>query len=145
MRLRPATAADAPFVRALYADVLATTFPPAAFEEPLRTALLDGQFAARRANHAGGEDLVVEDDGDPVGHVVLRRSADEVHVVDLAIAPARRGRGLGTAVLEHLAGEGRDVVLEVERTNGRAAALYRRLGFVDDGSDAVTARLRRRR
>lgn len=155
MRLRPTRAGDEPFLRALYHEIVAPTFPAAAFPEPLRSALVDGQYAARRAGHAGAEQLIVEavDGGTAVGHLVLREAPGQLRVAELAIAEAHRRRGVGTAVLAHViaraSAQGRSVVLSVARDNAGALALYARLGFepepaAGDDDDAVTVRLRRR-
>jgi ribosomal protein S18 acetylase RimI-like enzyme len=61
----------------------------------------------------------------------VSRSA-EIRVVDVALLPAARGRGIGTALLRDLLAEGartgKKVSIHVERFN-RALGLYRRLGF----------------
>ena len=53
-------------------------------------------------------------------------------MIDIALLPEQRGRGIGTMLLEQLVGEarraGKAVRLRVLRTN-RALSLYRRLGF----------------
>jgi ribosomal-protein-alanine N-acetyltransferase len=59
---------------------------------------------------------------------------DEVHINNLAVRGDFRGRGLGTALLEHVlqAGASRGAeraTLEVRRSNGPARRLYERLGF----------------
>lgn len=76
---------------------------------------------------------------------------DAAHVLRLAVAPSRRGRGLATRLVEELIGEaGRTghpaLTLEVRASNRAALSLYRRLDFVShglrpgyypDGEDAV--------
>jgi ribosomal-protein-alanine N-acetyltransferase len=59
---------------------------------------------------------------------------DELHVNTIAVAPARRRRGLGTILMRHVlaeaASEGvRRATLEVRRSNAAALQLYERLGF----------------
>jgi ribosomal protein S18 acetylase RimI-like enzyme len=70
--------------------------------------------------------------GKPAGRLYVRRTDDEVHVIDIALLPEFRGRGIGTALvselLEEAAGSGRVASIYVEQTN-RALSLYRRLGF----------------
>lgn len=59
---------------------------------------------------------------------------DEIHINNLAVRPEYHGRGLGTALLEHVlqAGARRGAeraTLEVRRSNTPARRLYERLGF----------------
>ena len=59
---------------------------------------------------------------------------DEVHINNLAVRAEYQGRGLGTALLEHVlqAGARRGAeraTLEVRRSNAPALRLYERLGF----------------
>jgi ribosomal-protein-alanine N-acetyltransferase len=60
---------------------------------------------------------------------------DEVHINNVAVRADYRGRGAGTALLEHVlrAGASRGAAratLEVRRSNEPALRLYQRLGFV---------------
>ena len=76
-------------------------------------------------------DLVLLD-GEPVGRLYVARWTREIRLVDIALVPAARGRGLGTALLRDLLAEGertgKAVSIHVERFNP-ALRLYRRLGF----------------
>jgi ribosomal-protein-alanine N-acetyltransferase len=59
---------------------------------------------------------------------------DELHINNLAVRGDFRGRGAGTALLEHVlqagASRGADrATLEVRRSNAPALRLYERLGF----------------
>lgn len=112
-------------------------------------------FAEEFENHfsqvfgaSSGEDLI----GFLVAHVVL----DEVHVVNLAVEPAWRGRGVGrqllATVLLRLYYEGvRWAYLEARESNHVALTLYLSLGFYrvavrpgyysDNGESAVLLNL----
>jgi ribosomal protein S18 acetylase RimI-like enzyme len=76
----------------------------------------------------------------PVGWLVVHKTAAEIHVVDIAVMPERRGSGIGTIVLEELLAEsdrnGIPVRLSVNVTNP-AARLYERLGFRRTGGNEV--------
>ena len=66
-------------------------------------------------------------------------------VDEIFVAPAERGRGIGSRLLEHAVGElsqtGIKVVrLEVDGRHPEAAALYARLGFSSDGRATWTRR-----
>jgi ribosomal protein S18 acetylase RimI-like enzyme len=93
-----------------------------------------------RARYPAADYLIVEQDGAPVGRLVIDCSVDTIRVVDLAIAPSARRHGHARAVLAALqlqaAAAGRDLRLRVRRDNGAARALYAALGFKQDhGAD----------
>ena len=72
------------------------------------------------------------------GFIMSRRAADEAEILSIAVAKARRSRGLARDLLQlhlrRLAGDGvRAVFLEVDETNVPAIRLYRRAGFRDVG------------
>jgi [ribosomal protein S18]-alanine N-acetyltransferase len=59
---------------------------------------------------------------------------DEIHINNVAIRPAYRARGLGTALMTHVLAEARRLgarraTLEVRASNAGALRLYERLGF----------------
>ena len=73
-------------------------------------------------------------DGSVVGFCSFWRVADEIHINNVAIRPAYRGRGLGTALMHHVLAEARRfgarrATLEVRSSNEGARRLYERLGF----------------
>jgi len=73
-----------------------------------------------------------------VGFILSRMVAGEAEILSIAVAAARRGKGLGRLLLNlhlrRLAGLGvRAIFLEVAEDNGSARALYRRAGFRDVG------------
>jgi ribosomal-protein-alanine N-acetyltransferase len=94
---------------------------------------------------AGAEDEVL-------GYAVCWTLAGESHLLNIAVHPARRGRGIGRALLSECirraAGAGASrVFLEVRAGNETAQRLYRSMGFefrgirkgyyTDTGEDAV--------
>lgn len=74
----------------------------------------------------------------PNGFVMTRVIAEEAEILTLAVAPAARGRGLGTVLLSaavehaHCAGA-RAMFLEVGASNLPARGLYKRFGFGEVG------------
>ena len=73
-----------------------------------------------------------------VGFIMSRQAADEAEILSVAIAPARRGRGLSGPLLDFhlrtLAGRAvRAVFLEVDEHNAPARRLYARAGFAEVG------------
>ena len=71
-------------------------------------------------------------------YLVAMRGADEVHLLNFTVAPARQHRGLGRHMLDHLLSWSRAqdvhaIWLEVRVSNQRAIAIYTACGFVQDG------------
>ena len=69
-----------------------------------------------------------------VGYLIISRYVDAWHVMNIAVAPEQRRRGIAKALLDRLfeltAGDGRrGYTLEVRVSNTHAIKLYERLGF----------------
>jgi ribosomal protein S18 acetylase RimI-like enzyme len=65
-------------------------------------------------------------------------------ISDLIVAPAYRGRGIGTAMIQYLVRSAREMNAECIEigaftSNTGAIALYRRLGFVDSHTQTITS------
>ncbi len=102
---------------------------------------------------AGGEDEASGGRGRAervAGYLICARYADVWHLMNIAVDPALRRRGLATALLEQMlerAGPEESYTLEVRPSNDVAIALYERFGFrasgtrrryyQDTGEDAV--------
>jgi ribosomal-protein-alanine N-acetyltransferase len=106
---------------------------------------------------AGGRTWLVAVDGEAVvGFIGAVHVDDEVHVMNLAVDPAARQRGIGGSLLAALvdaavANGARHLTLEVRPSNQAALALYRRFGlgpagalrrYYPDGEDALVLRAR---
>jgi ribosomal-protein-alanine N-acetyltransferase len=79
-----------------------------------------------------------EEDGALVGYLVVSRYVDAWHVMNIAVDPEQRGRGVATMLLERLfeltADDARrGYTLEVRVSNLKAIELYERLGFTARG------------
>ena len=73
-----------------------------------------------------------------VGYFVAMPGVDELHLLNITIAPAWQGQGLGRQLLDALQVHARaqglaSLWLEVRKGNERARALYRRLGYAEVG------------
>jgi ribosomal-protein-alanine N-acetyltransferase len=92
-----------------------------------------------------------EDAGRIVGYLLYWHVVDEAHVINVAVAPQERQRGIGRALVDHLLGQARatgiaKLLLEVRASNAAAIRLYESAGFTrfnvrdryyGDGEDAV--------
>lgn len=137
LTFRPIRPEDHDFLHRLYASTreeeLATVVDWTAEQ---KAAFVRQQFEAQHRHYQtyypeASFDLVLLD-GEPVGRLYVARWTREIRLVDIALVPAARGRGLGTALLRDLLAEGersgKAVSIHVERFNP-ALRLYRRLGF----------------
>ncbi|MGH2876210.1 MAG: GNAT family N-acetyltransferase [Solirubrobacteraceae bacterium] len=148
MSLRPATAADGPFLRAVHASTLSAELAALRHDADAADVFARMQFDLQergyRAAHPAAAFLVVLLDDRPSGRLYVDRTPAEIHVLEIALLPEHRGRGIGTELLRGLIDEarqsGRRVTLSVLRFNP-ALALYRRLGFSATGSDEVRTQL----
>jgi len=133
--LRPAVAEDEKFLFDLYAGTRAEELDAWGWDDAQRQSFLELQFRSRRAHfeaYPGKDHRIITWDGRPIGRLFLAHLEQEIIIVDIALIPERRGRGIGAEligqVLEQAAQSGKSVQLHVEKSN-RAERLYRRLGF----------------
>lgn len=83
-----------------------------------------------------GRHLVVEEDGAVSGYIGIKHVARELHVINIAVRPDRRRRGLARRLIQaSLANfpDARNAYLEVRPSNSAARTLYESLGFVATG------------
>ena len=144
--LRTVTSADEPFLFTLYAstreqELAAWGWPPAQVELFLR---MQYQAQARHyaATHPPEGHTLIEVEGVPVGRQWLVRTSAELLLVDMALLPVHRGRGLGAHLLRAIQAEAArsrvPVRLHVTRDNP-ALRLYTRHGFMPaPGSDPAS-------
>ena len=89
-------------------------------------------------------------EGRIVGYLICSRYDTVWHVMNVAVDPTRRRRGIATALIAALlerVGDDAQITLEVRKSNTGAIALYERFGFrsaglrrryyADNGEDAM--------
>jgi ribosomal protein S18 acetylase RimI-like enzyme len=114
------------------------------------SAFLEQQFSAQdayyREHYTDTSYDVILAGEERAGRLYVARWEDEIRIVDIALLPDFRGRGLGTALLERLIAEadaaGKPLSIHVEMNNP-ARPLYERLGFVEAGEFGVYVLMRR--
>ncbi|HEX2296264.1 MAG TPA: N-acetyltransferase [Actinomycetota bacterium] len=136
MELRAVVPDDRPFLRAVYGSTRWEELEQTGWTDAQKNAFLDQQFAAQDAhytqNYDGATYSVIVVDGFPAGRLYVARWPDEIRIMDVALLPAARGRGVGTGLLRDLIEEAaaatKRLTIHVERENP-ALRLYQRLGF----------------
>ena len=158
--LRRATAADAAFIAEMLVEAATWERPPGEPPCPVADLLAVPRVAdyVEGWGRPGDEGVAGEVDGEPAGACWFRRFTaerpgygflgEEVPGLGLGVAPARRRRGLGSALLAatvDLAREqgARALGLSVSERNATARRLYERAGFIVIGreGDSLTMRL----
>ena len=141
LAFRPITGDDLPFLSRLYASTRTEELAVTPWTDAQKAAFLTQQFEAQHAHyqtHYQSADFLVILRGDHhcIGRLYLARWEREHRIVDIALLPEYRRKGLGEALLRDLLDEaaaaGRAVSIHVEKFNP-AMGLYRRLGFVTAG------------
>ena len=82
--------------------------------------------------------LVMEDDGQLVGHMIFEQILDELHLYNICVLPKLRRQGKGLLWLDHLFQRGSQnnlvkILLEVRISNRVAQKLYLSRGFKQVG------------
>ena len=142
--LRPETDADLHFLTQLYASTREEELAPVPWSAEQKRAFLASQFQAQRHHYrtyfSDSAFDVIEERGTPAGRLYLQARQTQLHIIDIALLPDWRRRGIGTAILEALQAAGRvagkGVGIMVEKFNP-ALRLYQRLGFADIADHGV--------
>lgn len=149
--LRIVTESDYPFLRELYRGTREAELAPTGWTDEEKRAFCESQFALQdrhyREHYPGAAFLVIEREGRPIGRIYLHAAPGRLRLMDIALLPQERNRGLGTEFMAWLCAwadrEGRSVTLHVE-ANNPARRLHARHGFADDGEEGLYVRMRRR-
>ncbi|HEX5727118.1 MAG TPA: GNAT family N-acetyltransferase [Longimicrobiaceae bacterium] len=136
LSLRPITDADLEFLFRLYASTREEELAAVPWTAEQKEAFLRQQFGAQHAywqeNYADTSWDLVLLDGEPAGRLYVARWPEQLRVVDIALLPEHRGRGLGGRLMRGVLAEGdaagKPVSIHVEMYNP-ARSLYERLGF----------------
>ncbi len=134
--LRPITPEDSPFLTALYASTREEELSIVPWSDEQKTAFLQMQFRAQhdyyQQTYTDTVFDVIQLNGTSIGRLYVSRWPEEIRIVDIALMPGWRRRGIGGELLRALQDEARDagkpLTIHVERNNP-ALHLYERLGF----------------
>lgn len=128
----------------MYASTRAEELAVTGWSDEQKAAFLDMQFEAQHRhyhdNYTDTDWDVILVDGAPAGRLYVSRWEDQIRIVDIALTPEFRGRGVGTQLITRLLEEGersgRPVRIHVE-VNNPARTLYDRFGFTPIAESGV--------
>jgi GNAT superfamily N-acetyltransferase len=134
--LRPVEPGDEEFLYRVYASTREEELAQTGWGETQKATFLRMQFDAQSSyyeeHYRGAEFSVILSDDLPAGRLYVARWPEEIRIVDIALLPGHRGRGIGTRLLKDLISEseesGKPLSIHVEQFNP-ALRLYERLGF----------------
>jgi ribosomal protein S18 acetylase RimI-like enzyme len=142
---------DQDFLFTLYASTRMHEIAPFGWPAAQQEAFLRMQFSAQQrwyeSAYGGAEHQIVEQDGQPVGRLMVLRKKESALLVDISLLAEHRGQGIGGGLVRELIQQcTRDCAtlqLQVMKTNP-ALRLYERLGFVRTGEDQMYIQMERR-
>lgn len=134
--LDSATSSDQEFFYRTFASTRAAEVALTGWSAEQQESFLRMQFEAQRRGYLmqtpDAQYWVIRQDGIAVGRMIVDRTPNDIHLIDIGLLPEFRGRGIGsalmTAIMQEAKQEQKDVRLFVERFNS-ALHWYERLGF----------------
>jgi ribosomal protein S18 acetylase RimI-like enzyme len=144
LSLRAADADDLEFLYQVYGSTRTEELALTSWDDAQKESFLRMQFDAQHRYYhevypVASYQVILWDDR-RAGRLYVDRRADEIAVVDIALLPEWRGRGIGGVLLGEIAvearGAGKPVRIYVEHFN-RALTLYQRFGFRKIGDTGV--------
>lgn len=137
LSLRRATADDDAFLLRAFAGTRELERRAAEWEDGEWDRFVRLQFEAQRSHYRthfpDAADMLILLSSEPVGRIRIWRPEQEIRLLDIAILPEHRNRGIGTRLLRRLQAEARTsrrpLRHMVELNNPDAVRFYERLGF----------------
>ncbi|MEO5558909.1 MAG: GNAT family N-acetyltransferase [Dokdonella sp.] len=138
--LRAIETHDTAFLRSVYASTRIDELAPLNWAQAQIDAFLGSQFEAQRQDYWKNYDTsrfcIVSVAGVDVGRLYVERRADQMSIVDIALLPRFRGRGVGGELMAQLLAEADAAALPLRiqvEFNNPAQRLYLRCGFEFNG------------
>jgi ribosomal protein S18 acetylase RimI-like enzyme len=149
--LRPFRQDDQEFIFKLYVSTRLGEIAELGWSEAQKETFLRMQFEARyrsyESTYGKAEHHIVEQDGRPIGRVMVLWERDFVLLVDIALLGEYRQQGIGGRLVRELIEQcnRRSVPLrlQVSKTNP-ALRLYERLGFIRQAEDQMYIQMEHR-
>jgi ribosomal protein S18 acetylase RimI-like enzyme len=136
IRLDPALPTDEPLLYATFASTRTGEMALTGWNAEQQESFLRQQYEAQRRSYLmqlpEAEYFVIRCGESGMGRLIVDRREQTIHIVDIAVLPEFRGRGIGStlmaALIKEAAESAKAVTLHVERFNP-ALGWYERLGF----------------
>jgi ribosomal protein S18 acetylase RimI-like enzyme len=137
VNLRSFSASDTPFAQSVYASTRVEEMKLVDWTDDQKDAFLQMQYEAQTKHYAihypQAEYKIIQLGDQPVGRLIVENRTDHYLIIDIALLPEYRNRGIGQTLIEDLKKQAVQLklplVLRVEFFNP-AIRLYQRLGFV---------------
>jgi len=148
--LRPELPTDEAFRFALFRNSRGPGWDQIVLPADMLAMIMTQQFRAQtlgyQADYPDARLDIITVDDTPAGRLAVDRSRGAVHLVDIAVTPEWRGRGLGTLILGRLMAEAAEtalpLTLHVARDNLAAQRFYLRLGLEKASADETHLAMR---
>jgi ribosomal protein S18 acetylase RimI-like enzyme len=149
--LRPATAADKIFLLEVYASSRADEMALLPWSDEQKRAFVLAQFNAQQQHYQktypDATHEIILSHNRATGHFHVARLEEEIRIVDIALHPRDRNRGIGSDLLRKLISEasqaGKLLTVYVENFNP-ALRLFERLGFSPGEEQGIHILMQRR-
>ena len=134
---RPIEDSDLPFLFDVYGSTRVEELAQTDWPLEMKVQFLQQQFAAQhehyQRHYPDAEWLVIMRESDSVGRLYVEEWPSQIRLIDIAILPAFRRFGFGSAILSDLrdwaSEKSKPLTIHVEKSNP-ARSLYDRMGFV---------------
>lgn len=135
--LVPVTEDDAELIEEIYYFTRNEEFAMLGWNDdqlkPFLKMQCDFQNKSYRMHFPNAEFSLVLLDDEKIGRMIVDRNENEIRLVDIAVLPQFRGKGIGSKLIEKLYSEAKEkslpLSLQVEKNNNNAFRLYKKQGF----------------
>jgi ribosomal protein S18 acetylase RimI-like enzyme len=136
IEFRPIKDKDREFLYLLYASTRMGELGPTGWSQEEKDKFLRQQFEFQHIeymkNYKEARFDIIVYDGEPAGRLYVDRREDDIRIIDIALFPHFRRKGIGSKIMNDLVAEADEkqvsLSLHVEMNN-LAMGLYERLGF----------------
>lgn len=135
---------DIPFLCKVYKSTRMDEFNGVGWSERELDSFLTSQFEFQhkfyQQNWPNANYEIILEGGNRIGRIYHDTREDEIRVIDIALLPEYRGKGIGGQIMKDIIAKarslGKTVRIHVEKLNS-AMSLYKRLGFKQIGGTEV--------